>query len=406
MRFGLLGRKLGHSYSPMIFDILGGYRYDLFEREPEDIEFLLRNEDFDGINVTMPYKKEVLQYLDEVDPLALRLGSVNTIVKRDGKLTGYNSDYFGFLALVQKTKIDMAGRKVLVLGSGGASVTVCAVLEDLGAKSVVISRSGENNYGNLHLHTDATVIVNTTPLGMYPNTGTAAVDVGAFPNLVGVLDVVYNPARTQLLLDCEKYGIPGWSGLWMLVAQARKSAEWFMDKKLPDEVVRTIHRALRDRMENIALIGMAGCGKSSIGRLLARETGKKFVDADTEIELLAGKPIPQIFAEDGEEAFRLMETQVLEQLGKQSGLVIATGGGCVTRERNYPLLHQNSRIIWLKRCPARLPTEGRPLSQKTSPGALYEERKPAYHAFSDAAVDNDGTRGETLTQILNILEVL
>ena len=406
MRFGLLGRKLGHSYSPMIYDLLGGYRYDLYEREPEDIENLLRNEDFDGINVTMPYKKEVLQYLDEVDPLALRLGSVNTIVKRGGKLKGYNSDYFGFLSLVQRTKIDMAGRKVLVLGSGGASVTVCAVLEDLGAKAVVISRSGENNYGNLHLHTDATVIVNTTPLGMYPNTGTAAVNVGDFPMLEGVLDVVYNPARTQLLLDCEKYGIPGWNGLWMLVAQARKSTEWFMDQQLPDEVVRTIHRALRDRMESIALIGMAGCGKSSIGRLLARETGKKFVDADTEIEALAGKSIPQIFAEDGEEAFRLLETQVLENLGKQSGLVIATGGGCVTRERNYPLLHQNSRIIWLKRCPARLPTEGRPLSQKTTPAALYEERKPAYKAFSDASVDNDGTRGETLTQILNILEVL
>lgn len=406
MRFGLLGRKLGHSYSPMIFDLLGGYRYDLFEREPEDIEFLLRNEDFDGINVTIPYKKEVLQYLDEIDPLAARLGSVNTIVKRNGKLTGYNSDYFGFRSLVSKTKIDVSGRKILVLGSGGASVTVCAVLEDLGADVVVISRSGENNYGNLHLHRDASVIVNTTPLGMYPNNGTAPLNVGDFPRLEGVLDLIYNPARTQLLLDCEKYGIPGWNGLWMLVAQAKQSAEWFLDRKLPDELVRTIHRRLRDNMENIALIGMAGCGKSSIARLLARETGKKFVDADTEIELLAGKSIPEIFATEGEESFRLLETKVLENLGKQSGLVIATGGGCVTREQNYPLLHQNSRIIWLQRCPARLPTEGRPLSQKTSPANLYEQRKHLYKAFSDAAISNDGTRGETLTEILNILEVL
>ena len=406
MRFGLLGRKLGHSYSPMIFDLLGGYRYDLFEREPEDIEKLLRTEDFDGINVTIPYKKEVLQYLDEIDPLAARLGSVNTIVKRNGKLTGYNSDYFGFRSMVLRTRIDVSGKKVLVLGSGGASVTVCAVLEDLGANAVVISRSGKNNYENLHLHRDTAAIVNTTPLGMYPNNGTAAVDVGQFPNLEGVMDLVYNPARTQLLLDCEKYGIPAFNGLWMLVAQAKKSAEWFLGEELSDGLVRTIHRKLRDKMENIALIGMAGCGKSSIGRLLAKETGKKFVDADAEVEKLAGKTIPEIFSEDGEEAFRLLETQVLEELGKQSGLVIATGGGCVTRERNYPLLHQNSRIIWLERCPARLPVEGRPLSQKISPATLYEQRRPLYKTFSDGAVSNDGTRGETLTEILNLLEVL
>ena len=406
MKFGLLGRKLGHSYSPMIFDLMGGYRYDLFEREPEGIEDLLRNTDFDGINVTIPYKKEVLQYLDEIDPLALRLGAVNTIVKRNGKLFGYNSDYYGFRSMVLKTRIDVAGKKVLVLGSGGASVTVQAVLEDLGARVIIISRTGENNYGNLSLHRDASMIVNTTPLGMYPNNGASALELSNFPELEGVLDLIYNPARTQLLLDCEKYGIPGFNGLWMLVAQAKQSAEWFLDTQLPDSLVSQIHRKLRDKMENIALIGMAGCGKSTIGRNLAKETGKEFVDADTEIELLAGKTIPEIFAQDGEEEFRLLETEVLTALGKQSGLVIATGGGCVTRERNYPLLHQNSRIIWLKRCPTRLPTEGRPLSQQTSPVELYELRKPMYKAFSDAVVDNEGTRGETLTGILNILEVL
>ena len=406
MKFGLLGRKLGHSYSPMIFDLMGGYRYDLYEREPEGIEDLLRSGDFDGINVTIPYKKEVLQYLDEIDPLALRLGAVNTIVKRNGRLKGYNSDYYGFRSMVLRTRIDVTGKKALVLGSGGASVTVRAVLEDLGAKVIIVSRSGENNYSNLHLHKDAALIVNTTPLGMYPNNGVSPLDVSQFPEIEGVLDLIYNPARTQLLMDCEKYGIPGFNGLWMLVAQAKQSAEWFLDAQLPDSHISDIHRKLRDRMENIALIGMAGCGKSTIGRNLARETGKQFVDADTEIEKLAGKTIPEIFAQDGEEAFRRLETQVLAQLGKQSGLVIATGGGCVTRERNYSLLHQNSRIIWLKRCPTRLPTEGRPLSQKTSPVELYEMRKPMYKAFADATVDNEGTRGETLTGILNILEVL
>ena len=406
MRFGLLGRKLGHSYSPVIFDLMGGYRYDLFEREPEDIEALLRNEDFDGLNVTIPYKKEVLQYLDEVDALAARLGSVNTIVKRNGKLYGHNSDYFGFRSLMEQTSIDVTGKKILVLGSGGASVTVVAVLEDLGAKPVVISRSGENNYSNLERHADAAMIVNTTPVGMYPNTGVSPLDVGSFPRLEGVIDVIYNPARTQLLLDAEALGIPAFNGLWMLVGQAKKSAEWFMDKPLDDGLVPQIHRTLRDRMENIALIGMAGCGKSSVGRLLAKEMGRKFVDADTEIELLAGKPIPQIFTEDGEDAFRKLETEVLANLGKQSGLVIATGGGCVTRQRNYPLLRQNSRILWLKREPENLPTDGRPLSQKTPPAVLYEQRRPLYEAFSDAAVDNNGTRGETLTEILKILEVL
>ena len=406
MKFGLLGRKLGHSYSPMIFDLMGGYRYDLFEREPEGIEDLLRNGDFDGINVTIPYKKEVLQYLDEIDPLALRLGAVNTIVKRNGKLFGYNSDYYGFRSMLLRTRIEVAGKKALVLGSGGASVTIRAVLEDLSARVVIVSRSGENNYDNLHLHRDAALIVNTTPVGMYPNNGVSPLELSQFPELEGVLDLIYNPARTQLLLDCERYGIPGWSGLWMLVAQAKQSAQWFMNKELPDSLISDIHRKLRDRMENIALIGMAGCGKSTLGRQLAKETGKQFVDADAEVEKLAGKTIPEIFADDGEEEFRRLETAVLAELGRRSGLVIATGGGCVTRERNYPLLHQNSRIIWIKRAPGKLPTAGRPLSQKTAPGLLYDQRRPLYKAFSDAAIDNDGTRGEALTQILNLLEVL
>ena len=405
MRYGLLGRKLGHSYSPMIHGMLG-CEYGLFEREPEAVADFLKNGDFDGINVTIPYKKDVLPYLDEIDPLALRLGAVNTIVRRNGRLKGYNSDYFGFLSMVRRTGIDVSGKKAIVLGSGGASATVQAVLEDLGAAVVVISRKGENNYDNLHLHADAALLVNATPVGMYPNTGAAPVDVSRFPALEGVLDVIYNPARTQLLLDSERLGIPAYNGLWMLVAQAVQSSRWFQDKELPDSLIADIHRALRDQMENIALIGMAGCGKSTVGRQLARETGRKFVDADAEIEALAGTTIPEIFAQDGEEEFRRLETQVLSDLGKQSALVIATGGGCVTRQENYPLLHQNSRILWIRRDPARLPTAGRPLSQKTAPAVLYEQRKPMYAAFADAAVDNEGTMGETLTAILNLLEVL
>ena len=405
MRFGLLGRKLGHSYSPQIHNLLGGYPYELFEREPEDVADFLKNGEFDGINVTIPYKKTVIPCLDEIDPLALRLGAVNTIVRRNGKLKGYNSDYFGFRSMVQRTGIAVAGKKALVLGSGGASVTAQAVLADLGAEVVVISRSGENNYGNLHRHADAALLVNTTPVGMYPNTGEAPVDVSRFPALEGVLDVIYNPARTQLLLDCEKLGIPSFNGLWMLVAQAKQSAQWFLDTPLPDSLVADIHGKLRSQLENIVLIGMAGCGKSTIGRLLAKETGKTFRDADAEIEKLAGRTIPEIFARDGEAEFRRLETEVLSELGKQSGLVIATGGGCVTREENHPLLHQNGRILWIRRDPGILPTAGRPLSQKTNPAVLYEQRKPLYAAFADAAVENEGTLGEVLTAILNMQEV-
>lgn len=406
MKFGLLGRRLGHSYSPMIHSMIGSSPYDLYEKEPEDLEDFLRNGDFDGLNVTMPFKKDVIEYLDEIDPLALRLGAVNTIVKRNGRLKGYNSDYFGFRSMVARSGLNVAGKKALVLGSGGASATARAALEDLGAQVLVISRRGENNYGNLAFHADAALLVNATPLGMYPNTGAAAVDVAQFPHLEGVLDVVYNPARTQLLLDCERLGIPCWNGLWMLVSQAVQSARWFLDRELPDSLVADIHRRLRNQMENVVLIGMPGCGKSSIGRLLAKETGMRFVDADAEIELLAGKSIPEIFDRDGEEEFRRLETQVLSELGKQSGLILSTGGGCVTRAENYPLLHQNSRILWLRRDIDKLPTAGRPLSQSTPPAVLYEQRKALYEAFADAVVDNNGTQGETLTDILNLLEVL
>ena len=406
MKLGLLGRKLQHSYSPMIYNLMCGWDYSLIEREPGELEDLLKNGDFDGMNVTIPYKKDVLPHLDEIDPLALRLGAVNTIVRRNGKLKGYNSDYYGFLSMVRRTGIDVSGKKALILGSGGASATAQAVMSDLGAQVIVISRSGEHNYDNLRLHADASVLVNTTPVGMYPNTGKAPVEVSRFPKLEVVLDVVYNPARTQLLMDCEKLGIPAYNGLWMLGAQALHSAQWYADRTLPNSLIANVHRRLRDRMENIALIGMAGCGKSTIGQMLARETGKKFVDADAEIEALAGKPIPEIFETEGEDAFRKLETKVLADLGKQSGLVIATGGGCVTRAENYPLLHQNSRILWIRRDPDKLPTAGRPLSQRTAPAMLYKLRLPMYKAFADAAVDNDGDIEETLTAVKNILEVL
>ena len=404
MKCGLLGRKLGHSYSPQIHDSLGEYSYDLFEKEPGELADFLKQGDWDGINVTVPYKKDVIPYLDELTPVAARLGAVNTIVRRNGKLIGHNTDYFGFLTMVQNSGITVAGKKVLVLGSGGASNTAVAVLEELGANVVVISRQGTNHYGNLHMHKDAALLVNTTPVGMFPQTGISPVSFDSFPVLEGVLDVIYNPARTKLLLDAEKRGLVTMNGLLMLVAQAKEAAEWFTGSAIDDRVIEAIYRKLRHQMENIVLIGMPGCGKSSIGKLLSVNTGRRFVDADAEILRAAGKSIPEIFSQDGEEAFRNLETEVLSELGKQAGLIIATGGGCVTKERNYPLLHQNGSIFWLKRDIASLPTDGRPLSQTILLEEMYQIRKPLYEAFADHVISNDGDPEDTLRQITALWE--
>lgn len=405
MKCGLLGRVLGHSYSPQIHSCLGSYPYALFEKEPEEVGDFLKCGDFTGLNVTMPYKKAVMGFLDQLSPVAEKMGCVNTIVRReDGSLFGHNSDYFGFLSLVRHSGISVAGKKALVLGSGGASNTAVHVLEDLGSQPIVISRSGENNYGNLFLHRDASLIVNTTPVGMYPHTGTAPVDLGQFPHLEGVLDVVYNPARTQLLLDAEALGIPNENGLWMLVAQAKESAEYFTGRKIDDSVIGSIHHRLRTQMGNIVLIGMPGCGKSTIGAALAERLNRTLADADEVIVSLAGKSIPDIFAQDGEDVFRSWENKALEELGKQSGLVIATGGGCVTRRENYPLLHQNGAIFYLQRDLRLLPKEGRPLSLENSLELMYQARKPLYEAFADFTVDNGGTPEDTVNAILGCLE--
>ena len=385
---GLLGKVLGHSYSPLIHSYLGEYEYRLFEKQPEDLEDFLKNGFFTGLNVTIPYKKEVIPYLDDLSPIAARLGAVNTIVRRDGKLIGHNTDYFGFKSMVSASGLVASGKKVLVLGSGGASNTAVAVMEDLGADVIVISRSGENNYHNLHLHKDAAIIVNTTPVGMYPHTGVSPVDLDLFACLEGVLDVVYNPARTQLMMDAEARGIPTTNGLLMLVAQAKESSEWFQNTVVSDDKIEAIHRIMKAQMENIVLIGMPGCGKTTIGKQLASKLNRAFVDADEEIVKMTGASIPDIFAKVGEAGFREIETKVLSDLGKQSGLVIATGGGCVTIRENYPLLHQNGQIFWLKRDISELPTEGRPLSQAGKLEEMYRIRHPLYDGFADVTIEN------------------
>ena len=405
MRCGLLGKTLGHSYSPQIHAQLGDYSYELFEKQPEELENFLRHGAFDALNVTIPYKKAVLPYCAVLSDAVKAIGSANTLVRQpDGTLFADNTDAFGFSCIADECGVDIAGKKALVFGSGGASVTAQYVLKERGAREVlVISRSGEHNYENLDKNADAEILVNTTPLGMYPNNGASPVDLTRFPRCEAVLDVVYNPARTALLLQAEALGIPHAGGLLMLVAQAKRSSELFTGSAIADARIGKIYRTLAVQMQNLVLVGMPGCGKSSIGTLLAEKLDRPFLDADAEIEKAAGMPIPEFFRLYGEPAFRELESRVLAELGKRSGAVIATGGGAVLREENYAALHQNGTIVWLTRDLARLPIDGRPVSQATSLDALFAARKARYERFADHIIDNNGALDDTLRAILEVL---
>lgn len=400
--YGLLGEHLPHSFSPQIHSALGNKDYGLFEIAPEKLEKFMREHSFKGINVTIPYKKAVIPYLDVISPEAQKIGAVNTVKVKDGKLYGDNTDYFGFKYMVEKSKIDIHNKKAIVLGSGGASLTVQAVLRDLGAcEVVVISRNGDDNYVNMYIkHTDAQIIVNTTPVGMYPDNLNTLVDFDKFPKLSGVLDVVYNPLKTRLILDAEKRGIPSSAGLSMLVAQAKKAHEIFFDTRVNDEVCETIERSLVLQMCNIVLIGMAGCGKSTIGKYLSKALQKDLVDTDEMIVNTENMPIPQIFEEKGEDYFRWCENVAVNIAGKEKNQIIATGGGVITRPENYNALKQNGIIVFINRDADLLPTNGRPLSQMHGVKALYEKRMPLYRQFAEIEVDGNGTIEEVANRII------
>jgi len=401
--FGLLGEKLGHSFSPQIHRELGGYDYDLIELCPEELEAFFRRREFRGINVTIPYKQAVIPYLDELTPLARRVGAVNTIVKdAAGRLTGHNTDVAGFTAMMRRGGLDPKGRKCLVLGSGGASKTAVLCLRDLGAREVrVISRRGEDHYGNLDRHGDAELIVNATPVGMYPNNGAAPLDLAGFPRLMGVADLIYNPARTALLLQAEARGIPAVNGLMMLVAQGREAAERFLGRAIPPSEEERVAGLLARETENIVLIGMPGCGKSTVGRLLAERTGRPLTDTDGMIERAAGMTCGELIRQRGEAAFREMETRAAMEAGKASGTIIATGGGIVTRAENRDPLRQNGRLFHLDRPVEKLSAEGdRPLSQtRAQLEALYQARALLYAAWRDIRIAAE-TPGEAAAAII------
>ena len=404
-RCGLIGEKLGHSFSPAIHGKLADYEYRLYELSPGQLGPFLEKKEFDGLNVTIPYKKTVIPYCDELTEAAKSIGSVNTIVKRaDGTLLGHNTDYDGIMWLLKNAGAQVQGKKAVVLGTGGASLTVQAALRNLGAAQVVvISRSGEDNYENIARHSDAKILINATPVGMYPKTGVSPVDLDVFTALEGVFDVVYNPAKTQLLLEAEKRGIPCANGLGMLVAQAKAACERFTGQPVADEKVYTIKAEMERTTRNVMLIGMPGSGKSTVGAALAESLGRRLVDVDERIVEMAGCSIPEIFAKDGEEGFRQIEHQALCEVSKESGLVIATGGGVVTRPENLDPMRQNSLIVWLLRDTALLPKDGRPLSQANSLTEMFKVREPLYRAAADCIADNNGSLEDTVKQILEAM---
>lgn len=399
--YGLIGRKLGHSYSPQIHAILGDYTYNIYEMEENEVGDFLQKREFDAINVTIPYKKTVMPFLDKIDDAAMKIGSVNTIVKeKDGTLTGYNTDYYGFTYMLRKGGIDVKDKKVLVLGDGGASLTVQSVVRDLGARELVVaSLFTETNYDHLDSHFDSEVIINATPVGMYPNNLESLVDLDNFPFLSGVADVIYNPERTKLILEAQKRGIPCISGLYMLSAQAKKAAEYFFDTKFDDAVIDKIVKKLSFELTNIILVGMPGCGKTTVGTALAEHYGRKLVDTDELIVQKAEKSIPDIFAEQGEKGFRAIEAEVVREVGKEKELVIATGGGVIVTPENHDALRQNGTVIFINRNIDVLPKDGRPLSQQNDLRDMYEKRLPLYRSICHHEIDGNGTVEEVARRI-------
>lgn len=403
--FGLLGRKLGHSRSPEIHAALGDYEYRLIEIEPEAVGSFLAAREFAGLNVTVPYKRTVIEFLDELTDRAREIGSVNTVLIRDGRLIGDNTDAYGFEYMLRRGNVDVSGKKVIVLGSGGASAAVKYVLRKCGAEEIVTMTHAENNYENISRHSDADVLVNTTPVGMWPSCDETPLPdtFDCLVNLSAVLDIVANPLRTSLMLDAEREGITNVGGLHMLVAQAAEASRLFVGVSHNEDDVEKIVSEVAADMSNIVLVGMPGCGKSSVGKKLADLTGRKFIDSDELIVERAGKTIPEIFSDDGEDEFRRIESEVLRDVMSAAGQVVATGGGCVTRDENYNTLRRSGTVVYIERRTKLLSRSGRPLSEGADLDRMFEARRGLYAKFADITVKNDKTVAGCAKRILNEL---
>lgn len=394
MEYGLIGERLGHSYSPQIHAQLADYRYELKALPPEALNAFLSARKFKGLNVTIPYKQAVIPHCAELSAEAKDIGSVNTLVVRpDGTMIGHNTDIGGFTYMLKQAGINPKGCKAIVLGSGGTSLTAQTALKRMGAREIiVVSRSGPVTYDMLYAkHTDAEIIVNTTPVGMYPNTGVSPIDLDQFPAAKGVVDVIYNPEKTKLILDAQAKGIRCVSGLPMLVAQAREAAEWFTRAAISPDVVGKIVGSIKSQTLNLVLVGMPGCGKSSLGSMLSEAMDRPLIDCDAEIVKHAGMPIPEIFEKFGEAHFRDIESEVLQDVCSGSASIIATGGGAILRDENVRAMRQNGRVCFIRRDIDLLPRNGRPLSSASEDAIerLWTQRREKYHAAADFIIDND-----------------
>ncbi len=385
-RCGLIGKTLGHSYSKEIHAVFGDYEYELYGVSEREAAEMIKSGEFRGLNVTIPYKELAYSLCDVVCDDAREAGSVNTIVYRNGKICGYNTDIYGFEYMLKSSGIDISGKNVLILGSGGTSKTVKTVARRHNARATVVSRSGEVNYDNVYDMQNTEIIINATPVGMYPKNGVSPVDLSRFPNCIGVCDVIYNPNRTALLYDAARLGIRNTNGLSMLSAQGKRASEIFFDTALPDSLTDKAVRLTWQKYTNVVLIGMPGSGKSTVGRLVADALGRRFVDTD-EVIASGGKTPAEIICERGEAAFREIESEVVSELGRERSLVIATGGGVVEREENHLSLSQNGQIYLIRRDIENLSREGRPLSRDIE--ALYRARKDKYNSFADVTADNN-----------------
>lgn len=404
--YGVLGRVLGHSYTPTIYRELAGLDYRKFEREPEELESFVRSDEWEGFNVTIPYKRDLVAYMDELSPVAERMGNINTVVHLpDGRLRGDNTDYYGFKVLVESLGLELAGKKAVVFGgSGGAGSTAMMVLADLGMRAVSIDRSGKNTYENLDEHADAALAVNCTPVGMFPACPKAPCSLTALPRLEGLVDIVYNPARTALMMEADRLGIPNVGGLLMLVAQAAQAVERYTGRSVGRERIAEVTSSLARSERNIALIGMPGSGKTRVGQQIAAHLDRPHVDSDWELEQHLGCSCSDYIVDAGEEAFRRAESDCLAQIAARSGQVISCGGGVVTQPENYDLLRQNSVIVMLDRPIAELSKKGRPLSQRDGVETLAERRMPLYQSWADIIVTSRESADATAREAIRALD--
>lgn len=412
MEYGLIGEKLGHSFSREIHNLLASYTYDLKELPKNELDTFMKSRNFKGVNVTIPYKESVIPYLDEIDEAAKAIGAVNTIVNREGRLIGYNTDFYGMRELLLSRSIRIEKRFVAVLGTGGTSKTACAVAKSLGASRIVrVSRNphsdGDISYDELEaIKTDIQIIINTTPVGMYPNENCAPLDIDGFSALEGVVDAIYNPLRTKFISDARARQIRAAGGLYMLVAQAARAAELFTgDCNMMQKTEKAYCSILKNK-QNIVLVGMPGSGKSTLGRMLAKKTGKAFYDSDSEIEKQTGMCIPDYFSKYGEDGFRAIETDVIKRLSLLGGIVIATGGGAVIRSENIDSLAKNGIIVYLDRPISDIKiTSNRPLTRSVDDlKKKYYERHEMYEKSADITVMVKGSEKSTLSTLINALK--